>query len=135
MQNRAILIAGLTAIVLLGLIIGVFVLRYISPVSLYGFGNDILQQAPSPDGKYVAIFFERSCGATTPFVRMVSLRLFDEAFSNDKAANPVFSIVSEPNVNLIWSGPRRLSLVSSQCDENSLRHKTWRDVEVSCTAP
>src|SRR5262249_32331310 len=36
--------------------------------------NEILQEATSTDDQYVATAFERNCGATAPFVRIVSLR-------------------------------------------------------------
>jgi hypothetical protein len=94
-----------------------------------------LEQVPSPDGKYIAAFFERSCGATTPFYRMVALRFSNQDFRDDAVDNPAFSLEGKPDVKLRWENSRRLILVSYQCDKTSMRHNVWRDVEIACAAP
>lgn len=36
-------------------------------------GNNIIQEIPSPDGRFKAVIFERNCGATTGFSTQVSI--------------------------------------------------------------
>jgi hypothetical protein len=109
-----------------------FARRYSSPVSLFDCGNKVLQQASSPDGKYVATLFERSCGATTPFYRMVALHSAGTDFRMDTADNSAFSLQGQPDVKLQWEDTHRLVLVSYQCDDTSLRQKIWGDVKIAC---
>ena len=51
-------------------------------------GNKSLGEAISPDGTYVATFFERSCGATTGFYRMVSIRSVKDKCDTRDIADP-----------------------------------------------
>ena len=41
-------------------------------------GNQVLEEAPSPEARYKAVAFERDCGATTGFSTQVSVLPADE---------------------------------------------------------
>lgn len=75
-------------------------------VSMHGFGdsscaNEVLAEAPSPDGKLKAVVFQRDCGATTSFSTQVSVFAAESAVGN--AAGNVFT--SDTNHGAAPSGP------------------------------
>ena len=45
--------------------------------------EEVLEQQPSPDGRYVAVLMERNCGATTRYVEHINLRLANHNFWPD----------------------------------------------------
>ena len=91
--------------------------------------NEPLQEIASPEGKYTATFFERNCGATTPYHRIVTLRLTGTRFDPEKHDNWVFVSKGQTCVQLRWIDGHHLDIVSSVNDDNT--HKTWGDVEIS----
>ena len=116
---------------LCGLILILWILVFVHYVPSHGLcGNEVIRQTSSPDGRYVATFFERSCGATTPFSRMISLSAADGKYEIE---SPVFSLRDQPDVAVRWIDPRRLAVESSQC-LGALHQKRWRDVEVDCSS-
>ena len=70
--------------------------------------NAILSEVMSPDELYIATAFERSCGATTPFVRIVSIRPAGKAFDSEDRDRYVFVIEGQPNTRLAWTAPQYL---------------------------
>jgi hypothetical protein len=50
-------------------------------------GNDLLSETPSPSGKLKVVVFERSCGATTGYVKQASVLRAGENLGNDDAGN------------------------------------------------
>jgi hypothetical protein len=46
-------------------------------------GNEILADAPAPDGAHRAVVFRRHCGATTPFSTNVSILRGSDALPDD----------------------------------------------------
>src|SRR5262245_8016231 len=72
--------------------------------------NTILSEAVTDDGKRTATVFERNCGATTSFVRFVSVRMANAAFDAELENQYVFVIEGQPEVRIAWEGPDHLSV-------------------------
>lgn len=74
-------------------------------------GNEIFQEAYSPDGEYKAVVFQRDCGATTGFSTQISI-LKASADLPDKGGN-VFIIDGHPDwtgVTVDWETNRLISI-------------------------
>jgi hypothetical protein len=93
-------------------------------------GNDVLQDLASPDKKYLAAIIDRSCGATTPNYRLVSLRVVGTQLNGDAAENWVFKVKGTPNVVLEWRSPDQLSVISDATDESASPRSTWKNVTI-----
>jgi len=93
-------------------------------------GNEIIDEVVSPDRKYVASVFERSCGATTPFVRVVSLRTSDTTFDPEDHDNWVFTIRGQPEVSVSWLARDKLRISYSGIGDLPNQRKKWKDVLV-----
>lgn len=72
--------------------------------------NEVLQEATSTNGQLVATAFERGCGATAPFTRVVSVRPGGARFDGEKRDEWVFMIQGQPDIRLTWGGPERLTV-------------------------
>ena len=94
-------------------------------------GNDVLAEAPSPDGAYVATVFERNCGATTPYYRVVSLRPRTIKFDPEEKSGWVLEVRNRPEVKVAWTAARRLSIINSSVGETTMEFGRWKDVEIN----
>jgi hypothetical protein len=117
---------------LLFMIVGVLAYRYwrSSTVS-FECENETLREASSPDGKYVASVFERNCGATTPYYRIVAIRPAGTRLDADKHEDWVFVTKERSEVQLAWRDIHRLEVVANGPNENGNDRKLWRDVEIT----
>jgi Family of unknown function (DUF5412) len=95
-----------------------------------GCENDVLAESTSPDGAYVATVFERNCGATTPYYRVVSLRPRTSGFDPEEKGAWVFEVRNRPEVKVAWTGARQLSIMHSSVGEITLELDHWKDVEI-----
>jgi hypothetical protein len=93
-------------------------------------GNELLTETASPDRKYVAAVFERNCGATTPFVTVVSLRSLNSSFDPEREKDWVFTAHHLSGVEVIWKSNVELHILYSLTDETTHRTK-WRDVKIT----
>jgi len=73
-------------------------------------GNELLSESKSPGGKYIAAVFERNCGATTPYVRVVSLRSAGKEFDPDNFDDWVFSIRGQAEITAKWVSDKEVSI-------------------------
>ena len=73
-------------------------------------GNEVLQEAVSTDGTYIATAFERNCGATTPFVQIVGIRSGGSCFDSENTDEWVFTVEGQPGIALTWTAPERLTV-------------------------
>jgi hypothetical protein len=96
--------------------------------------SSVLSEAVSPDGQYVATVFERNCGATSPYVRIVSIRPKGTRIRFDNDSSLVFATEGQLNVGVKWSGPRELTVVTNGYSrtptEQRLKTTHWKDVGV-----
>lgn len=93
--------------------------------------NQILDEMTSPDGKYIASFFERDCGATTPYVRVVSLRLSKEKLKPENFNDWVFTIHGQPEVKISWKNSKMLNISFSGTGDKPTQRNKWQEIEVS----
>jgi len=123
---------ALWSLALAGLALAAVAYFYARSLALFGgCGNDILAEAVSPDGAYVAAVFERNCGATTPYYHVVSLRLRADRFDPEKQSAWVFEVRDRPTVRVSWTGNRQLSIVRNSAREATLQLQSWEDVRIS----
>ncbi len=82
-----------------------------------GCSNTPLASVPSPTDQYIAVIFERSCGATTGFSTQVSLLSKDQPLRNSVGNALVVDWKhggEGPKVIAEWLGPRELRLSYNQ---------------------
>jgi len=100
------------AVVVLALVwVGYWVLAIQALDQAFECSNDTLQQAESIDGNFVATAFERNCGATSPFVRIVSsIRPSADHFDPNNRDEWAFAVEGQPDIRMTWAGPRNLTV-------------------------
>jgi hypothetical protein len=100
-------------------------------VSNFICGNDILQEAVSPDGQFIATVFERDCGATTAFYRIVSLRKAKHSFNSEAKDDWVFHIKYQPKIKLSWTSGDKLSIYYGEGGRQPIMEPAWNEVKIS----
>jgi len=101
-----------------------------------GCANEVLSRATSPDGKRVAVVFERDCGATTDFSTQVSILPLNKTFGKSEPGN-TFICDSDhgqapvgpgggPELNVQWVGEHDLKIT---CHRRArvFRKEEWFD--------
>jgi len=92
-------------------------------------GNELLSESKSPGGKYIASVFERNCGATTPYVRVVSLRSAGKEFDPEDNENWIFSIRGQAEITAAWASDEEVSISYMGGDgESPIKKSSWGDV-------
>lgn len=94
-------------------------------------GSDVLQQATSADGQRIVTAFERGCGATSPFVRIVSLRASRTPFDGEHKNEWVLAIQDQPTIQLTWTGPERLTIKYGGGGRLLRQAVTWDRITIS----
>jgi hypothetical protein len=97
--------------------------------------NKILEEVTSPDGAYLATLFERNCGATVPYYRVVSLRATGSTFSPDTQDDWIFTVKERPDMLLKWVDARHLLVRSHWSDETPMPRASWKDVTILRESP
>jgi hypothetical protein len=62
--------------------------------------NETIDERISPDGKYTASYFERNCGATTPYIQVISLYPSNTEFDPENHKDWVFTIHGKSDVEM-----------------------------------
>lgn len=99
-------------------------------------GEEMALEQASPDGRYVAAWMIRNCGATTSYVNHVNMRLADSAFHADfmdgtiKDGEIVTLAKYTSRVRFCWPSTRRLNIEYPD-SEPGRRVSSWRDVEIT----
>lgn len=91
-------------------------------------GNDLIKESSSPDRKYTASFFERNCGATTNFVRIISLRETESSFDPEEREDWVFANEGQEPAEMIWDSNSKLKIVYAGPAHTKI--EKWQDVNV-----
>jgi hypothetical protein len=123
-------------VILAGSLIAGCAIYYYAAWSLLSFGcsSSVLLETVSPDGQYISTVFERNCGATSPYLRIVILRPKGTRLHVENDGSWVFATEGQPNVEVIWSGPRQLIVLthgySLTPNEQRLKAAHWKDVAV-----
>ena len=94
-------------------------------------GNEVLSEAASPDIKYVATVFERNCGATAPYARVVSIRPVGSEFDGNDMGEYVFTMQGQHDVTVQWTTANRLVIRRPAITGDIFKEvHNWKDVEV-----
>lgn len=114
-------------------LIGIRLLLILMLAGCSGFfcSDDVIQEVVSPDGKFVATVFERNCGATTPYLRIVSLRVAKNSFDAEAYNNWVFKINGQPKVQIVWSDFDKLSITYSGGGGAPTLIESWKEVKIN----
>jgi hypothetical protein len=94
-------------------------------------GNDLVSESISTDGKYVASVFERNCGATTPYVQVVSLRLSNTKLNPENHDDWVFTIHGKSKVELFWENANRLNISYTGTGDKPTERDSWKNVTIT----
>jgi hypothetical protein len=94
-------------------------------------GDQVMTEVPSPAKKYVATLFERNCGATTSYVRVVTLRPFGDKLNSGRTKDWVFVTEGQPTMRLTWKDDKSLEVYFSGGASVSRQQGTWKDVKIS----
>ena len=88
-------------------------------------------EAKSPDGKYLATYYERDCGATTDFSTIVQLRDSSASFEGDALGSVI--VKGQHKLDLVWDDNRKLRLQCHDCRAEDIfkQEKTWKDIDIS----
>lgn len=91
----------------------------------------IIAESRSPNGEYVATLFERDCGATADFSRMVSIRPSNSGFVADNGR--VFVVKGQPMIYLAWTSGQSLRIDCRECSSKDvfLSEEKWGEVQIS----
>ena len=88
-----------------------------------------VEEAISPDGRYVATLFHQECGPAAELSTGLSIR--DARVAFDPAEQPAFlTIEGQREFTYEWSTARSLSVSLPQAGAVIERADTWRDVRV-----
>ena len=104
---------------------------FLSSCSLDMCDNAKLYENISPDGNYVATTFERNCGATTPYIRVVSLRKSDSDFDAENADDWVFTLHEQTDIKTSWNGNNKLSILYHSTNDSPTQRHDWQNVKIS----
>lgn len=99
---------------------------------LTGDCSDLVRlEAKSPDGKYVATWYVRDCGATTDFSTIVNLREASAGFDGDRLG--VFIVEGRPQISITWQGARNLLIRCQNCAKENIYRQdiSWDEITVS----
>jgi hypothetical protein len=100
-------------------------------------GEETALEQASPDGRYVAAWMIRNCGATTSYVHHVNLRLRTSTLHTDFRSGTITDgeILTVPEksgrVRFCWSGSRRLNIERPDPEPGLRQLSNWQDVEIT----
>ena len=123
------ILGSLTLLVVIG-VTTMLLMMHFSPLC----GEEVVMEKPSPDGHYVAVLMTRNCGATTPYVAHINLRLASKQLRPDF----FFGTIADGQIwwsskyggdRFCWSGPRRLEIGYPE-EKSTLNREPWRDVTI-----
>lgn len=97
---------------------------------LYSCNDSVFVEESSPDKKYVAVAYQRNCGATTGFATRVTIQSRRSKIGDSEY---VFGVEDKRQVKLVWTDARKLNVECVGCTHNDIfRQETfWKDVSVT----
>ncbi|WP_354411626.1 hypothetical protein [Marinobacterium sp. MBR-111] len=93
--------------------------------------SELLFENASPDKSYILTSFERNCGATTPYVRVLSLRVEKEGFDPDKYDDWIFTLHGPKNIKIEWNSNNSLIVYYPPTEDIPTKVEKWRNVNIS----
>lgn len=97
--------------------------------------DDVVTRVASPDGRLVATYYVRNCGATTDYVSTVNLRSTKAKFRADEGV--VFTAKGEHRIGIEWTAARHLRLRCDSCKRDLIYRQVVRfgDVDIDFDLP
>jgi len=92
--------------------------------------NSLRKESSSPSGEAIASVFLRNCGATTPFITVVTMRNVKSKLNMNKHENWVFTAHDESDIELSWETEEKLLIKYSTYDTKPTKRSQWRSVAV-----
>jgi hypothetical protein len=97
--------------------------------------HELVKEAQSPDGKYIASVFDSDCGATTPISRQILLRKGGIIFSGDNQDGVVFRVKGKRDVEVRWVDGEHLMVRRSPNKDDIYKEMgDWHGVKVTYVA-
>lgn len=104
----------------------------ISGCTMSACGNNVLRDAISPDGKHIATVFERNCGATTSYVRVVMVRDSASSFDGGSIDDFIFTMQGQYKVDVRWESIGELVIVRAMRSQDIFKNlDSWQGIRVS----
>lgn len=92
-------------------------------------GNDEVREVVSPDGKFKAVKFRRSCGATTGYSTHVSILPASRQIPN-KAGN-ILVVEDEPTIAIRWIDDRHLAISKGEAKTTFLQLPAFQGIQIT----
>ena len=96
--------------------------------------DKILSQEKSPDGKYMAILYHRSCANQTGLYTCVSLQETAGSSLSTGETQPVLTIRGFYEISGVWIGPNHLEIRSEGLQNQKAvlsQESSWKTVSIS----
>ena len=96
--------------------------------------DTILTQEKSPDGKYVAVLYQRSCANNTGLYTCVNLQESPATVLSKGQTQPVLTIRGFHEISAIWTGSNTLEIRSSGLkDQKAIlsQENGWKTIIIS----
>lgn len=95
-------------------------------------GNDVFREVASPDRKHIATVFERNCGATTDYVRVVMIRDKSDRFDGDDVDEFIFTMQGRHNVDVRWVNANHLVIVRPERTQDIFKNRdSWKGIKIT----
>lgn len=89
-----------------------------------------LADAPSPDGKFLAVKFERTCTGLNVDAHTVSLYAAGEAFDADLESARVYTVMHGQDIEVSWKSIGKLQIGNVPARTPLFQRTKWQDIEV-----
>jgi hypothetical protein len=109
-------------------LLGLLILLSVAAANCGLCGDEVVMEVVSPDARYVARSFVRSCGATTPYVTHVELRR--NRYWLTSAAN-IYVATGHYELSLVWDGPAELRIAWEGCPDRHPAAAEWNGVTIT----
>jgi Family of unknown function (DUF5412) len=93
--------------------------------------NQLIEDVKSPNGKYTASVFERDCGATTPYIEIVSLHSSAAKFDPENYDDWVFTVQGRSKVKATWISDDKLQVSYTYTGEKLTQQEKWNGINIT----
>jgi hypothetical protein len=93
--------------------------------------NKQLAAVEAPDFKAIAVLFERNCGATTPFLRIVTITEREKPPDFDNSGRWVMISEGQSRFDLSWNGNLELKVSIIDVAKITMKKETFENIRIS----
>jgi hypothetical protein len=112
-------------------IFSIFSIFFIASCDISPCDNLLIKNVKSPNGKYTASVFERNCGATTPFIKIVNLHSSTAKVDFDKDNDWVFTIHGQSDVKVSWLLDDKLKVSYTSTGDTPTQREKWNGINIT----